>query len=322
MVRYLHFVQLLIKSSRALAILQNLALGRKPSKQFWTWEVYGLGHAKKDLLGISQYKSLNCGSDHGVHLETDASAEETMLGSDLFVTWSKWRSNLKFQDGRRVVQIQHPWISYSKKHRLRKQLRGGSKGTLAFVPHSVPGMESESFSLTDYVKEVLSLPAGFHPISFCFHVHDINFRTMLVAAKMGIRVETVGAPLSPYYVRRFYKLIRGFRFATSPGIGSQLFYCQELGLEYFIFDPSRKFQRRPLGYGGPEQSPEVEGRIRELFTLQGISEHKEEKSLIVSDALGLNIPDSKSFPIEEVLLSHGRANSWLSSLKRSRFQAD
>jgi hypothetical protein len=285
--------------------LQNLALGRKPSAQFWTWEVYGLGHATKDLLGIPQHKTLNCGSDHGVHLETDASAEEIMLGSDLFVTWSKWRTNLKFQDGRRVVQMQHPWISYSQKHRLRKSSGEGPRGTLAFVPHSVPGMESEYFSLSDYIQELLSLPVEFHPISLCFHVHDLNFRTMMLAIRMGTPVETVGAPLSPSYARRFYKLIRNFKFATSPGIGSQLFYCEELGLEYFLFDPSRKFQRGLLSHSGPGQSPEVEGRIRELFTLQGVSQHKEEKAAIVSDALGLNVPDPKSCPIEE-FLGHGK----------------
>jgi hypothetical protein len=218
---------------------------------------------------------LNCGSDHGVHLETNASAEEIMLGSDLFVTWSKWRSNLKFQDGRRVLQMQHPWVSYSQKHRLRKSSEEESSGTLAFVPHSVPGMELEAFSVSDYIKELLSLPAEFHPISLCFHVHDLNLKTMMIAIQLGIGVETVGAPLSPSYARRFYKLIRKFKFATSPGIGSQLFYCQELGLEYFLFDPSKKFQRRLLGYSGPGQSPEVEGKIRELFTLQGILENKE-----------------------------------------------
>ena len=205
--------------------------------------------------------------------------------------------------------MQHPWVSYSHKHGLRKPPRGGPTGTLAFVPHSVPGMEAESFSLSEYVEEVLSLPADFHPISFCFHVHDINLRTLLAAAKMGIRVETVGAPLSPSYVRRFYKLVRRFRFATSPGIGSQLYYCQELGLEYFLFDPSTKFQRKLLAFDGPGQSPELEKRIQQIFTLRGISENTEEKTLLVCDALGLSIEVPESSNIKEAFLRHGVANS-------------
>lgn len=302
-------VRLLLRSSRALAVLQNLALGRIPSRRFWTWEVYGLGCATKDLLDLPQSQELKCGSDHGVHLETEPSPEEINLGSDLFVTWSTWRANLKFPDGRMVVQMQHPWISYSRNHKLRKRAGQNSKGTLAFVPHSVPDVPSGSFSLSDYVRELLSLPAEFQPITLCFHVHDISFRQVMEALRMEIDVETVGASLSPTYTRRFYKIIRPFKFATSPKVGSQLFYCHDYGLEYFLFDPLKKFERKLIDYQGPKPNPDLQRQVEELFTLQGVSKNKEEKDNIVGQALGLQLADPGYSGVKKILFQYGVVGS-------------
>jgi hypothetical protein len=303
--RYFKIFLLLTKSSRTLAVLLNLILRRLPSKEFWTWEVYGLGHATKHSLGVSRHQTLKCGSDHGVLLQTEPSPEEILLGSDLFVTWSSWRANLKFPDGRAVVQMQHPWISYRKMLGFRTPRIGQSEGTLAFAPHSVPDLEDEGFKLKEYLYELRSLPAEFHPISICFHVHDLSIKNLLLTLQMGFRVETVGASLSPLYTRYFYKMIDNFKFATSPIIGSHLFYCHEYGLKYFLHDPSRQFQRKLVSYGGPVAAPEIQARIESLFTIQGISENMEEKDAIVSEALGLFLPEPASSDILVSFKKHG-----------------
>lgn len=299
--RLFRALRLLTRSSRLFAVLQNLAIGRKPSKQFWTWEVYGLGSATKDLLDLPPNQTLKCGSDHGILLETEPSEQEINLGSDLFVTWSKWRADLMFPDGRRVVQMQHPWISFRHKYQFRKPRGEDSRGTLAFVPHSVPGLISEDFKLSTYLDELLSLPVEFHPISVCFHVHDVSFENIMLTLQMGIGVETVGSSLSPTYTSRFYNMIRDFKFATSPSIGSQLFYCQEFGVEYFLFDPSKRFQRQPLNYDGPIPDVALQSRLEELFTLEGIWQNKDAKDLIVSDALGLTMPKPTDSRLRELL---------------------
>ena len=308
--RLVRALRLLFRSSRALAVIHNLAIKRVPSRRFWTWEVYGLGCSTKDLLDLPQSQELRCSSDHGVHLATEPSPEEIALGSDLFVTWSPWRANLKFPDGRMVVQVKHPWISYSRKHKLRKRPGQNSKGTLAFVPHSVPELASDSFSLSDYVRELSSLPAEFQPVTLCFHAHDINFRQVMEVLRMQVNVETVGASLSPVYTRRFYKIIRPFKFATSPTVGSQLFYCHEYGLDYFLFDPQKKFQRKLIDHQGPKPNPDLQRQLEKLFTMEGVAENKEEKDDIVSRALGLKLADPEYSGIKKIFLQHGVVGSF------------
>jgi GR25 family glycosyltransferase involved in LPS biosynthesis len=290
---FLSNVQIIARASRTLTVLQNLLILRRPSQKFWSWEVYGLGIALKNLLQIRPNKVIAFGSDHGVMLETEPSKEEILMASKIFVTWSAWRLNLEFPDGRKVVLMRHPWIGYRKKLNLKRSKN--ARGTLAFVPHSVPDLKTETFSLESYIKSISELPEKFHPITFCFHVHDLNRENIRLARKLRIRIQTVGAVLSPHYVRRFYKLIGKFQFATSPTLGSQLFYCEEFGLEFFIHDPLEKHQRSPLSDELPIDL-KIASRIQNLFTLENIGKNEKLKREVVSQALGLEV--SETFPRE------------------------
>lgn len=298
----LSYLELITKTSRTLALLENLLILRIPSQKFWSWEVYGIGIAVKKLLGIPSRKVIACGSDHGVMLEFEPSKEEISMGSDIFITWSAWRLNLDFPDRRKVVPMQHPWVAYRRKLNLTCQ--PGKRGTLVFVPHSVPGLPTETFSLEQYIQELAKLPSEFHPLTLCFHVHDVNRTNIEIARRLNIDVQTVGASLSPKYVQRFYKLISRYQFATSPAVGSQLFYCEEFGLNYFLFNPGGKFQRQLVGYRGPEIDADFLTTIENLFTLEGVERHKKLKTDLVRDALGLDFPEPQSEEVSRILHSH------------------
>ena len=297
---FFQLIRTVLKSSRLLTQLSNLAIGRRPSNQFWTWEVYGLGIATKSVLGVPQRKVLALGSDHGVNLTTVPDEMEESLSSDAYVTWSHWRAGLNFANNRQVIAMQHPWVSYRKK--IGISLSDHRAGTLAFVPHTVPGMKTEDFNIHDYVSRLLSLPKTFHPITLCLHVHDVSVKRILDLTKQGVAVETVGHSLSPHYVKRFYSLARNFRYATSPIIGSQLFYMQEFGVDYFLFNPS-SYQGKLLGYRGPALDATLTKNIELAFSLENVSQASEEKSSIIQSAMGINYSDASSENIRTLLLA-------------------
>jgi hypothetical protein len=66
------------------------------------------------------------------------------------------------------------------------------------------------------------------------HKHDIEKGYHQQLRKYGLPIITAGETSSPYFVERFYSMISRFNCATSNMGGSELFYCEELGVKYFI----------------------------------------------------------------------------------------
>lgn len=292
---YFRAVRAFIKASRIVTGLHNLSLRRLPSPRFWTWEVYGLGVSLKDLLELDQSLVLSLGSDHGINLTTVADEMEESLGGAAYVTWSAWRAGIKFQNNRHVILIQHPWVGYRNKHNLKP--KESRRGTLAFVPHSAPGVESDKFDIFDYASHLLELPEKFQPITLCLHVHDLDWAESARLLSMGVSVDTVGHSLSPAYTRRFYSLVSRYEYATSPIAGSQLFYVAEFGIDYFLFNPTG-YQQNLRDYKGPPLDAGIVQRIEKAFSLDGYENYELERVSITREALGLDFPAARS-PIRE-----------------------
>jgi len=285
---FFDYVLLLIRKSRILTALEHLFRLRIPDRQFWNWEVYSLGSSLRRIAGISWYRRIPLSSDHGIALANEPSKAEEELGAPCHVTWSSWREKLNFSDKRQVLRIQHPWIPYRK---LRGYtLAPHAKGTLVFVPHSVPGLDFEAFDLEAFVETMGLLPAEMKPLTFCLQFHDANLSSALTISRAGHRFVSVGNSLSPSYADRFYRTIRPYKYATSPNIGSQLFYCHEFGLKYFLFDPEKLFQRklRPVA-GVPAPNAEVISKIQNAFAFVNLNSHNQEREAIVRDGLGLDL---------------------------------
>jgi hypothetical protein len=278
-------INLNFRTSRFLAQIANLLILKRPSRIFWTWELYGLGYSLKHVQGISQRRRISTSSDHGISFYIDPFSEESAIPANTHVTWSKWRTSLQFPDGRKVIRVRHPWIEYRKMHGF--SLSRKASGTLVFVPHSFPGLSSE-FQILNYLKLVSSLPKDFHPLVFCLQMHDVKKDLVHAIHNKGYSVVTVGNSLHPRYVHRFYGLLKNFEFATSPTVGSQLFYAHEFGVKYFLFDPENEFQRR-LNFESPRQiHNDVIKRIENAFQLQNLFDQPAEKNYLVSEALGLD----------------------------------
>jgi len=286
MKQVIEIVRLKIRASRFLAQISNLLLLKWPSRTFWTWEVYGLGHSLKDVLGIAQRKTIRTGSDHGLTFVVDPLAPEVAIPTEIHVTWSKWRTSLEFPDSRQILRIQHPWIAFRKKHDI--SLSKSASGTLVFVPHSVPGLVLP-FDLVEYIKFLSSLPQEFHPLVFCLHVHDMERKIVRDIHRQGFSVVTVGNNLHPRYVRRFYGILKNFKYATSPDVGSPLFYCHEFGVKYFLYDMESKFQRKSQIELTRLIHEEIIERIEKAFGLENLTDPSLEKDTLVNDALGLDL---------------------------------
>ena len=283
-------VSLYLRTSRLMTQIANVLILHRPSRIFWTWELYGLGYCLKYVQGISQRTKISTSSDHGITFSAAPWPEEYVIPANTHVTWSIWRTSLEFPDGRKVIRIRHPWIDYRKIHGF--SLSKNAVGTLVFVPHSVPGLPSE-FSMLSYVEVVSSLPKDFHPLVFCLQMHDVKKDIVHAIHNKGYDVVTVGNSLHPKYVRRFYGLLKNFEFATSPTIGSQLFYAHEFGVKYFLFDPENEFQR-PLNLESPRPiHNDVMERIENAFQFQNLFDQPVEKDSLVSGALGLDCEDLK-----------------------------
>lgn len=244
-------------------------------------------------LGISPWARLHIGSDHGIALSTEPLREEIESPSNFHVTWSTWRENLPFPDNRTVIRVQHPWIPF----RIREgfHLSPSPSGTLSFLPHSVPGQASEKFDVSSYIESVLALPSKFHPVVFCVHSHDITRELVDKISSSGCRVATVGNSLHPDYVKRFYKLVSQFEYATSPTVGSQLFYCEEFGLKYFLYPAKERPLKKVANCEITKTTRVSLLELESLFSLGSLGQEEQEKRVIVSNALSLDLGLDRNF---------------------------
>jgi hypothetical protein len=91
-------------------------------------------------------------------------------------------------------------------------------------------------------------------------------------------------------VDRFYDLLSRYRYATSNVIGSQLFYAQEFGVDYFLFGPEvLESVNRDKGesyYRAWDAT--LVNRVKEEFSWPRIGQNAN-KAKILSEALGLNV---------------------------------
>jgi hypothetical protein len=295
-------LSLFVRKSRILAALEHLVKLRAPDKKFWIWEVYGLGATLRQVLDIGWGPHLRAGSDHGIGLATEPSHADQMMKTDIHITWSSWRAKMKFPDGRLVLRTQHPWVPYRKLKGYH--LSPHAQGTIVFVPHSVPGLDYEEFDLDAYLETLKTLPENFHPLTLCLQFHDASVEAACKVARAGFRAVSAGNSLSPSYADRFYSLIRTHEYATSPSIGSQLFYCHELGVKYFLFDPDKKFQRKLKPTDGlPLPNLELVQRIEAAFDFESVGNQLQEKNSIVIDGLGLDLDASQNFGYGPLLKS-------------------
>jgi hypothetical protein len=130
------------------------------------------------------------------------------------------------------LRAPHPWVTFRRAYNLKKNKN--SKGTLIFFTHTTFGIETTKYNYDKYFAELKMLPSNYHPLVICMHHHDIKKKKHLNILKYNLPIISVGDWNSSYFVERFYSMISKFNFATSNRGGSELFFCEEFGVNYFI----------------------------------------------------------------------------------------
>lgn len=201
---------------------------------FWTTELYSFGKCLREWLSWPEWLYIPVYGDHGVYEGGCLAQHEQSNPSNYHLVWSRNRYDYGgVLTKKRLLRVPHPWITY--RHSKGYKPNPDRCGTLVFFPHSTMDTELSSYSLEQYMKELMELPSEYHPITLCLHRHDVFKKLYKLLRPYNIPIVSAGNTLSPFFVDRFYNLLSHFRYATSPYGGSELFYCYEFGTQFFIY---------------------------------------------------------------------------------------
>jgi hypothetical protein len=254
---------------------------------FWAVETYSFGKTFRRMLKWPWFLPLPFDGDHGVELSDKYFRHEELTQAKTYVTWSTWKKNHPNPE-KQTVHSMHPWVHYRRQRRLT--VRPEACGTLVFISHTLPKSEKLGFDYKEYFSSLNDLPKEMHPFTICVQMHDVRKGVALELIKLGLPVVTVGNSSNPLFVDRFYDLLSRYRYATSNVIGSQLFYAQEFGVDYFLFGPEvLESVNRDKGesyYRAWDAT--LVNRVKEEFSWPRIGQNAN-KAKILSEALGLNV---------------------------------
>jgi hypothetical protein len=178
---------------------------------------------------------------YGTRLEV----HERGSGARVHLTWNRRLYEANRTGRPRVVLIQNPWVTYRRLAGIHPA--ADRRGTLLFIAHSVPGWGGQRLDPDRLRAFAQSLPEAQRPLVACLHRHDVNVGLQQDLRDAGIPVVTAGNTTSPYFVDRFYDLVRRFERITSEfAIGSQDFYCEELGIPTTLLDLDLRDKDRPI----------------------------------------------------------------------------
>ena len=228
---------------------------------YWTAELYSVGKIYRKISWYPKFLPLYIYSDHGVHRSPSLAKHECDNGSNIHFVFNPTRENTPKGCAKKVYLVTHPWVSYRKK--LQYSPSQNSKGTLVFLSHSTSSTEYHEENQEKYFADLKQLPERYKPLVICMHMHDINKGYHKKYRKYNIPIITFGNTSSVNYVDEFYLTTTKFKYATSNTPGSQLYFCIEMGMPYFLFGDvptliNHSDPNFPLGTYNPSSNSEQE----------------------------------------------------------------
>lgn len=222
----------------------------------WTTETYGTGKGLRRWIGWPDALPLPISCDHGVALCGALLKHERDFAGRVHLVWGADRERVaRNLSSKTIVRVPHPWITY--REHIKPQRSADRRGTLVFYPHTTASVAYAREYHATYLDQLKQLGDRFGPLVVTLHMNDVRPEVVAAIRAAGFPIVTAGATWSHRFVDRFYDLIDRFEFATSSSGGSELFYCHEFGLKYFLHgEPPRYFnttdpnlpvgERRPL----------------------------------------------------------------------------
>jgi hypothetical protein len=209
---------------------------------FWSAEIYGFGRQISKYGFFPYFLPLCIYTDHSPAIWSIPTKTKHFLESkaDFFFFHSPKNTLLWNRSGRpqKAFCLYSPFIFYKKINNIKKSLK--TSGTIVFPAHSSPSIENRQ-NTQKYIDQLKKLPNCYFPIKVCMHMHDINKNSHLIYLENNIEVLTAGHTSDQRFIDRFYKIIKGFKYATSNVGGAYIYYCIELGIPFFIYGSKPRY---------------------------------------------------------------------------------
>lgn len=197
-------------------------------------ERYGLGKYLRKYGFYPSFLPILLHADHGPNQWDFVTPHMLNSSASFFGFYSKrlvidWLEQTK----KKALLLKSPFVFYKESNDI-KQLPN-SQGSIFFHAHSTYWTDKETnFDLI--FKQFDKLPKNFHPISICLHFVDVQKGRHKVYLDRGYAVYTAGSWKHPYFIENFYEIVKNFKYSLSNSVGSNLFYCINLGLPFSILE--------------------------------------------------------------------------------------
>lgn len=267
---------------------------------FWPTELYSFGRCYREWIGWPTRLPIPVYGDHGVTTASTFQPHELQNPANVHLTFNGERARLnQHLPNRRVEHVTHPWITYRRRHGIERS--DAARGTLVFYSHTNVGTELDpAYDIDAYFAQLAELPSEYEPLVLCLHMHDIHKGYHRELRRYGLPILTAGDTSSPFFVDRWYDLVRRFAYATSNSGGSDVYYCTELGIPYFLYgpEPSRinyADRQNPLGELRAQDplAARFQERKQASFRVFPPSITHAQRAL-TSELLGLDAPDNRT----------------------------
>ncbi len=205
---------------------------------YWTSEIYSLGKTYRFKFGFSKLLPLIFYSDHGVGLEEWLFDHEIHNKARYHLTFSRLKfESLREFSPKKVLLVEHPYLYYKKVMGFKP--RNNRKGTICFIPHTVPSEGKQfDFNFELYLKVLDNLDDKYKPFVLSLQMHDVTIENLRKIRKYNIPIISAGNTLNSDFVDNLYNNISNFMYATSPEIGTHTWICQDFGIDFFILGNS------------------------------------------------------------------------------------
>ena len=209
-----------------------------PLAPYWTSELYSKGKYLREYGYYPFFLPLCVNSSHGVgeysspqlhELESDAPAQ-LFFSKKALKKWKKITTKPAYI-------IITPEIYYRTSRKIKQNKN--AKGTIYFPVHSTPSFQDQ-LDHSKLIKTIKKIPEKFQPVDVCLHSHDIKKNLHLLYIKEKIRVVSAGDASDYRFIKRFYNILKEYKFSMSNGIGSYLFYSIEMGVPFSLVGPDPK----------------------------------------------------------------------------------
>jgi hypothetical protein len=210
--------------------------GERAPWLYWDTELYSQGDLLRALVGWPTWLPIPVSGDHGTMPAHSYWPRGHVEGVRTYLTASPLKKEVVSRPLDLEVQlIYSPWQEWIRRRGVR--LSGSATGTLAFVPHLLPGEAYKDGYIPELLGALTALPREYHPIVACLHVHEVRSGLAETIADAGIPVVSAGHPSHPHYFHRWVEIARQFKYGTSPTPGSELIHFKSLGGSYFTYGP-------------------------------------------------------------------------------------